>query len=468
MSDKKIQEIGSYVGGAGSFQGGPYGYGGRTQLVKPTDTQPGDMQKIVADLVDDEMQDMFGPSDKPVWTKEGLQERNASDANYRDLPGFPATNTLVQKQNFVPIDPSEQDNVDFLGPTVGGVALNDIPNNTSNNWKATTPEKRGKQIIDIDALVKDYAIPEGAISGAGKSPGSSSWSSGGLVAQKDWAGEREENATGDMEANNPLGGMGVIMKPQRFIPDSAENQVRMEIINPQGSNMTEKDKKDSQTPESLEEAETVGSAEMNQQLIQQMIALSQKHGGKGLDDYQSVVPPAEQANMLKQGNFKQKIGGLKQAHQDRDTRNRVAAAQKNAPLVQGLKGLAGQQPKQDVKFFPPPTLTPGQQGGIKTEGAATVSNSDAAEELSTYIINDAQLYRTGIVPVIRNLKKKMSKGVYNPQLAVKLWSYVTTAAAQKYAKEFGMENWHEHFNAATRKEAAETLALHFSSTIQGA
>lgn len=459
--DSDLQEwAGDGFAGAPSFQGMAYGYGGRAQLAGPPTPYPPDFEQVIDGLVSDELNDMFGGSEKPIWTRENknIQERNSSDANYHDLPGFPATNTLVAKQNYVPVDPAEQDNVDFLGPTVNGMALSDIPNNTANNWKATTPEKRGKQIIDIDALVKNYALPEGMISGAGLSPGSSSWSGGQLVAQKDWSAEKEENAGGDGDANNPLGGMGVIVKPERFIPDSAENQVRMEIINPQGRNMSKKDPKSEEQP--LEEVEQVGAPDLNQKMIDQMTALSKRYGGRGLEDYAQVVPPAEQQKMIKQGDFNVKLGGIRQAHQDRATRQKIAAAQKNAPLVQGLKGLAGQQPKQDVKFFPPPPL--------KNEAhAATVGNPDAADELTTFILNNPVLYERGIKPVILNLRKKMVKGSYNPDLALKLWFYVTTAAAKEYAKEFGMDEWQQTFNAGTRRDAAEALALHFSQELQG-
>lgn len=447
---------GAGINGAPSFQGVAYGYGGRAQLAGPPRPYPPDFEQVVDELVADELNDMFGGSEKPIWTREGkIHERNASDANYHDLPGFPATNTLVAKNNFVPVDPAEQDNVDWLGPTVAGIALNDIPNNTANNWKATTPEKRGKQIVDIDALVKNQALPEGMVSGAGLSPGASTWSGGTLVAPKDWAQEREENATGDMDARNPLGGMGVVNKPQRFVPDSAENQVRMEIIKPQGQNMSKNPPK---IDENLEEVEQVGTADMNQRLIAQMTALSQKHGGKGLEDYERVVPPAEKQNMLKQGNFQQKIGGLKQAAQDRQTREKIQAAQKNAPLVQGLRGLRGQQPAKDVKFFPPPPL--------KTEDAGTSEGADVhgVEELTTYLLNDRDLYIRGIVPVIKNLKKKMAKGKFNPELALKLWFYVVSAAAQKYTQEYDLSTqWQKAFSVATRKEVAKNLADHFSS-----
>ena len=60
-----------------------------------------------------------------------------------------------------------------------------------------------------------------------------------------------------------------------------------------------------------------------------------------------------------------------------------------------------------------------------------------ADELKLYGENHSNLYRQRTVPIQRNLSKKWNKGVYNHELAVKLWKYWADDAALRYAKEFG-------------------------------
>lgn len=81
--------------------------------------------------------------------------------------------------------------------------------------------------------------------------------------------------------------------------------------------------------------------------------------------------------------------------------------------------------------------------------------SHEARELTLYADNDGDLYRQNRHPLLKNLAKKQAKGVYNPDLATKLWKHHATLAAQKYAKEHGDGRaWHHMFNTAHRHEAA--------------
>src|SRR5260221_13736245 len=49
--------------------------------------------------------------------------------------------------------------------------------------------------------------------------------------------------------------------------------------------------------------------------------------------------------------------------------------------------------------------------------------STEVRELELYIINDSDLYRQNVQPVIKNLAKKMAKGIYDKTKAIKLWTY---------------------------------------------
>jgi hypothetical protein len=64
-------------------------------------------------------------------------------------------------------------------------------------------------------------------------------------------------------------------------------------------------------------------------------------------------------------------------------------------------------------------------------------DSDAVNELDTYIMNNEQLYRRRFMPIISNIKRKLAKNVYDHEKAQKLWMYLVDDAAKEYVKEFG-------------------------------
>jgi hypothetical protein len=92
-----------------------------------------------------------------------------------------------------------------------------------------------------------------------------------------------------------------------------------------------------------------------------------------------------------------------------------------------------------------------------------------ADELAMFIINDGDLYRQNIQPVLKNLAKKIKKGVYDPQKALKLWQYSAQWGAQKYTKEMGIRGYNGSygmFSPHDRREAAKQLAEHFEEELR--
>jgi hypothetical protein len=91
--------------------------------------------------------------------------------------------------------------------------------------------------------------------------------------------------------------------------------------------------------------------------------------------------------------------------------------------------------------------------------------SDDATELKIFINNDADLYRAQTTSILKNLATKKARGVYQHDLAVKLFMYLVDAGAKKYAKEFGGpgQPWHRMFSVATRKEVAEGMTQAFEA-----
>ena len=64
-------------------------------------------------------------------------------------------------------------------------------------------------------------------------------------------------------------------------------------------------------------------------------------------------------------------------------------------------------------------------------------DATAARELKLYIENDKDLYKQQIVPIIKNVQRKMKSGKYDHRQAPKLWMYLVDNGAKKYVKEFG-------------------------------
>lgn len=94
--------------------------------------------------------------------------------------------------------------------------------------------------------------------------------------------------------------------------------------------------------------------------------------------------------------------------------------------------------------------------------------SDEQRELQIYIVNDSDLYRQRVEPIIKNLAKKMKKGTYDHAKAVKLWMYLADAGAQKYTKEFDTRGASSYgiFTKADRLAVAKELADYYRENVE--
>ena len=95
-------------------------------------------------------------------------------------------------------------------------------------------------------------------------------------------------------------------------------------------------------------------------------------------------------------------------------------------------------------------------------------DSDAVNELDLFIMNDEDLYRQQFMPKILNLRKKMKKGIYDDELAIKLWMYLIDDAAREYVKEFGTpdQDVKDMFPKETRLKVAEVISLREKENIE--
>lgn len=87
-----------------------------------------------------------------------------------------------------------------------------------------------------------------------------------------------------------------------------------------------------------------------------------------------------------------------------------------------------------------------------------------ARELYLFADNEPKLQNQQ-KSIITNLARKFAKGVYNKDLAIKLWTYLADSASKLYGTFlFGEGSMGNIFTPATRRETARMLEeLHFSS-----
>lgn len=87
---------------------------------------------------------------------------------------------------------------------------------------------------------------------------------------------------------------------------------------------------------------------------------------------------------------------------------------------------------------------------------------DEVIELKLYIENDSDLYRQKIVPIVKNIQRKMKSGKYDHSKAPKLWMYLVDEGAKKYSKEFpGVK-----FDKKVKQQVAQEFADEYKDEIE--
>ena len=87
-------------------------------------------------------------------------------------------------------------------------------------------------------------------------------------------------------------------------------------------------------------------------------------------------------------------------------------------------------------------------------------DSDAVNELDSFLMNDEDLYRRRFMPIISNIKRKMKRGVYDHEKVIKLWMYLVDDAAKAYVDEHGSidQDVKDIFPKETRLQVAQVIA----------
>ena len=91
-------------------------------------------------------------------------------------------------------------------------------------------------------------------------------------------------------------------------------------------------------------------------------------------------------------------------------------------------------------------------------------DAHAARELKLYIEQDRDLYRQQIIPIVKNVQRKMKSGKYEHAKAPKLWLYLVDNGAKKYVKEFGGDDKRD-FPKDLRLSIANEFATEYKAEI---
>jgi hypothetical protein len=83
-------------------------------------------------------------------------------------------------------------------------------------------------------------------------------------------------------------------------------------------------------------------------------------------------------------------------------------------------------------------------------------DSDAVNELDSYINNNEDLYRRRFMPIISNIKRKIAKGVYDHEKAQTLWMYLVDDAAKAYVQ--ADQDVKDVFPKETRQQVARVIS----------
>ena len=90
-----------------------------------------------------------------------------------------------------------------------------------------------------------------------------------------------------------------------------------------------------------------------------------------------------------------------------------------------------------------------------------------SRELYITVENDYDLHRQQELPIIKNLMRKLCKGVYDTAKARKLAKYLFDSGSKSYTKEYGwclLPNGHS-FTPDQRRECADVWVANFEDTV---
>ena len=95
-----------------------------------------------------------------------------------------------------------------------------------------------------------------------------------------------------------------------------------------------------------------------------------------------------------------------------------------------------------------------------------ITSTDDVDELVLYITNDGDLYRSRALHIISNLARKLKRGSYDKDLAIKAWQYLADDGVRKYDKEFVSGQGKLFLDKATRTAIAKELRDYYEEQVE--
>jgi len=92
---------------------------------------------------------------------------------------------------------------------------------------------------------------------------------------------------------------------------------------------------------------------------------------------------------------------------------------------------------------------------------------EECDELILFIENDETLYNQRIIPIVKNVQRRLKRNDYDHDKAPKLWMYLVDAGAKKYHSDFGTQGykWYQQFPKELREHASKMLANQYLEEI---
>ena len=105
---------------------------------------------------------------------------------------------------------------------------------------------------------------------------------------------------------------------------------------------------------------------------------------------------------------------------------------------------------------------------IRTRQELNTVISDVVRDIELYIENEGTVYVRSITPLIRNYARKMSKGKFDREKAIKGFIPVVVDGMKEYKKDFCSSDfpWYKLMTVPERKICAECLLDYFMEQIK--
>jgi len=176
----------------------------------------------------------------------------------------------------------------------------------------------------------------------------------------------------------------------------------------------------------MEEVEPIKEADRKalKNFSKELSDYARKSGGIDKADFEKVAKIADSGKMPKKNDIPD----------DTDPRDFVLMMMMKYFEKRELKMYKGLSPTFDSWLNESVQMTKVRRLRTKINEAL---DREAVRELQLYIENDSDLYRRQIIPIVKNIQRKMKSGKYDHTKAPKLWMYLVDNGAKKYVKEFG-------------------------------